>query len=157
MLSRTAELGVQIMLYVVLKGEGAPVPPRQMAELLEASPTYTAKVANMLVKAGVLRAQRGARGGVFLDREPGAITLLEIVEACQGKVLADYCAPYDDLAKVCAFHRAMADLHRGVTDVLQRWTLADIAAKPCPDKSIAGTVDCRLKWCRKLARPARSK
>lgn len=150
MLSRTAELGVQVLLYLALRDAEAPAPPRKIAEALGSSPTYTAKVAGSLVKAGLLAAVRGARGGVQLSREAGEITLLQAVEACQGRVLADYCAPFEDLTLVCAYHEAMHELHAAITGVLSRHTLADLAARPCPHESIRRQVSCKLKWCERM-------
>lgn len=150
MLNQTAELGIQVMLYLALDTRREPVAPREIATRLNASPTYTSKVTGMLVKTGLLRAVRGARGGVLLERDPAAVTLLEIVEACQGRILPDYCQPHDDLSVVCSFHEAMHDLHSAITDVLARWTLAALAARPCPHESVRDSVDCKLGWCTQL-------
>ena len=151
MLTQTAELGIQLMLYLALRNGSDPVPPRVIAAKAGASPTYTAKVTGQLVKAGLLRAQRGAHGGVVLARDPAQINLLEIVEACQGVILGDYCQPYDDLAATCAYHQAMAELHAALTSVLSSWTLAMIAARPCPHESLRPLVQCKLGWLEDLA------
>ena len=123
-----------IFLGLERKDDG-PITPRQIAELISTSPTYTAKVCGQLVKAHILRSHRGASGGVQLARTPGEVTLLDIVEACQGKVLADYCEPVEDMRKVCAYHSAMADLYGVVTGVLKAWTLQDLMARARPSKT----------------------
>ena len=146
MLNLTAELGIHILLYLVITESTDPVPPRQIAEVLGTSPTYTAKVAALLARAGILKTVRGAKGGVMLASVPSEIRLLEIVESCQGKVLPDYCAPFDDLTKVCSFHEAMHELHSGIMDVLTGWSLADLAKRPCPHASIREAVNCKVKW-----------
>jgi Rrf2 family protein len=146
MLTQTAELGIQLMLFLALRDSREPVPPRVMAEQAGASPTYTAKVTGQLVKSGLLRAQRGAHGGVVLARDPAQITLLDIVVACQGAYLADYCQPYHDLSKTCAYHEAMHELFTALTEVLSRWTLALVAARPCPHESLRPFVRCKLGW-----------
>ena len=104
----------------------------------------------MLVRAGILRAQRGAHGGVHLERDGSTISLLEIVEACQGKILGDYCAPYDDMTVVCSYHEAMNELHECITGVLSRWTLDDMTKRACPHESIRDAVPCKMKWTVKL-------
>ena len=136
MLTQTTELGVNVLLYLGLEArDEGPVTPRQIAEVISTSPTYTAKVCGQLVKADILRSQRGAAGGVFLARKPSEVSMLDIVEACQGKVLADYCEPVQDLRKVCGYHSAMADLHGVITGVLKAWTLQDLLARPRPSKT----------------------
>lgn len=144
MLTKTSETAIFALLYLHREGNGAPVPPTQIAEDLGASASYMAKVSALLTKAGLLRAHRGVKGGVTLNRPAAAISLLEVVEACQGKILADYCQEADQIEWVCAYHHAMYDLHRAFVGVLARWTLADIDAKPEPSKQLLGKVRCRL-------------
>lgn len=144
MLTKTTETAIQALLYLCLHQEEGPVPPGQIAERLGASPTYLAKVCTLLAKAGIVRAHRGVKGGLTLSRDPESITLLEILETCQGKVLGDYCQEYGRPEWVCAFHLAMRDVHDAVVGALQRWTLADLAAKPGPSPEIADSVHCRM-------------
>ncbi len=91
MLTKTTRAGIQVLLYLSMEPAGEPASPRSMAGALGCSPTYLAKVAGQLVRAGILRAHKGAKGGVTLGRPTARITLLEIVQALQGPVLADYC------------------------------------------------------------------
>jgi Rrf2 family protein len=144
MLTETSIAGVRALVHLVLEDAGDPTPPRQIAEDLGLSPSYLAKTANQLVKADILRSQRGAHGGVSLSRSPEEITLLEIVEACQGKILGSYCEPTGQMSRVCAFHKAMVEAHDCLLGTLSRWTLADLAEKPGPAPSLAKSVKCRM-------------
>ena len=66
------------------------------------SKNHLSKVLQMLVKQGYLRSVRGPRGGFTLSQEPKEITLLEIFEVFEGKVLNDFCyghyenCPFED-------------------------------------------------------------
>lgn len=150
MLNQTAELGIQIAVYLALKGDGAPVPPSRIAETVGASPTYLSKVAGQMAKTGILRAVKGVHGGMTLADAPENLSLLEIIEACQGKFLADYCERTDYLDKVCGFHLAMHNLYEAVKGALGTTSLADIIQKPAPDASLEKTVSCKMGWCRGL-------
>lgn len=132
MLTKTSESGIKALMFVALREGQGPLSPRRVAEQLGTSPSYTAKVLNLLVKAGILQAHRGARGGVTLERSPGEILLREVVEACQGQVTADHCRADAGHAEPCAFHRAMKELHDAILGVLTTWTLADLISTPCP-------------------------
>jgi len=132
MLTKTTETGIAALIYLALQKNPAPVSPRRIAVTLEVSPTYLAKISHMLVKAGILRSHRGALGGVSLGRAPEEITLLEIVAACQGQVLGSYCRDLEVLEGVCAFHRAMKEIHDLTVKILSRWTLAALIARPGP-------------------------
>lgn len=132
MLTKTSLLALRSLLWLTQHGGESSFSPRRIAEALGASPTYLAKVLRLLVKVGILRAERGVKGGVRLNRLPGQITLLAIVEACQGALLGDYCEPGCDLGEVCSFHQAAEELHHAVTGVLSRWTLAQLVERPRP-------------------------
>lgn len=144
MLTKTSETAILAMLYLLQEKPDTPVPPSQIAERLGTSATYLAKIMTLLGKAGLLRAHHGTKGGVTLSREPQAIPLLDIVEACQGRILGDYCQQHEELHDVCAFHQAMAELHEAVVGTLSRWTLADLAKRPGPAPALADMVLCRL-------------
>jgi len=147
MLTQTTELAVRALVVLALKESGyRPLAPRQVAEWIGCSPTYLSKVMGHLAKGGVLRSVRGAHGGVTLAKDPGDITLLEIVEACQGLLVGNYCrAIGDDDGPVCGFHNAMLEIHRAMLGVLRRWTLADLARHPVPTGELAGNVHCRMR------------
>lgn len=141
MFTKTTRSAIRLLTHLGLKDGSEPMSPRVLAQQLGESPTYLAKVARDLAKAGILRSHRGVAGGVVLGREPREITLLEIVEACQGTVLGDFCdGAVDDLTKTCAFHQAGAELHAAMVGILSRWTLAQFIAQPrpvgMPDKQI---------------------
>jgi Rrf2 family protein len=151
-LTKTSELGLQSLLLLAVSWDEMtpqnPQPPRHFASYLGSSPTYTAKVLAMLTRAGLLKSHRGQLGGFELARPPAQISLLEVVEACQGKLMADYCSEQSLLPKTCAWHQAMYEWHQATTQVLSKWSIADLLCKPQPDKSLVGKVPCRLSFLR---------
>ncbi len=146
MLTQTSETALRALVFLLVSKTDEPLPPARIAAYIGASPSYTAKVTTALVKSDILRAHRGMKGGVTLSRPPEQITLLEVVEACQGKVLGDFCQDLDRLELVCAFHRAMAELHQAIITTLKRWTLADLATTPLPAAEIRDNVNCRMHF-----------
>ncbi|MBZ0256281.1 Rrf2 family transcriptional regulator [bacterium] len=140
MINQTTEISIKTLIYLTLRDSDAPVSPKYLAEELNESPSYMAKITGLLVKAGILRAHRGVSGGVTLFREPGNVTLLEIVEACQGKLLGDYCKETDPVDETCGFHQAMYQVHKSTTEILSQWKLSDLARKP----EAIDHSDCRM-------------
>ncbi len=145
MLTKTSINAIQALMYIAQRPGDAPVSPLEIAKHLGASPTYLGKIHTQLAKADLLKAHRGAHGGVTLGRSPVNITLLDIVEACQGKVLGDYCAHHGDLSEVCAFHEAMHRLQEAILSVLSGWTLEMLLARPGPAKRLLGKVNCFMQ------------
>ena len=145
MLTQTSESAIRVLIFIAQQGGNGPIGHRHIAERLGESPTYMAKVTSRLVRANILRAHRGAMGGVTLGRPAEMITLLSIVEACQGVLVGDYCQVTDDLDGTCAYHQAASELHNAISGVLSGWTLAQLVAKPGPSARIAGKVFCRMR------------
>ncbi|MCC6586553.1 MAG: Rrf2 family transcriptional regulator [Bryobacterales bacterium] len=130
MLAKTSLTAVRALLELGLQRPGTCLSPRRLAESLGESPTYMAKVVRHMVKAGILEAEKGVKGGVRLLLAPEAITLQAVVEACHGAIIGNFCKSTRPMAASCSFHRATLELHVAVTGVLSRWTLADLLKTP---------------------------
>lgn len=131
MIGKTSISALRTLLLLAQQDSPSCWSPRRLAETLGESPTYLAKVTRHLVKRGILEAVKGVKGGVRLSRDPAAVTLLDIVEACQGTIVGDYCNSTRPESNFCSFHRAAQELHVAITGVLGRWTLAELLENPC--------------------------
>ncbi|MBD3402297.1 Rrf2 family transcriptional regulator [candidate division GN15 bacterium] len=58
----------------------------EIARVQAIPPKYLPQIVAELVQAGLLSSARGYRGGLRLNREPESITLLDIIEAIQGRL-----------------------------------------------------------------------
>jgi Rrf2 family nitric oxide-sensitive transcriptional repressor len=143
MLGKTSISAIRTLLYLARQESDACLPPRKLAEALGESPTYLAKVTRHMVKQGILEAEKGVKGGVRLVLPLHEITLLSIVEACQGTIVGDYCRSNKPLDSTCSFHQAAMELHEAITGVLKRWTVADLLQKPAADAS-GGGISCLI-------------
>lgn len=130
MLTKTSISAIRALLLLAGQQSAEPWSPRRLAKALDESPTYLAKVVRHLVKVGILYAERGSKGGVLLAKQPAQISVLQIVEACQGTIVGDFCRSAPSRRPSCAFHRASVELHQAITSVLERWTLAALLAEP---------------------------
>jgi Rrf2 family protein len=146
MLTATTENAIRALIYLARLDSEQPVSPRQIAQAVGGSPTYMAKIAGSLTRAGILRSRNGVAGGIHLARPAANITLLEIVQACQGIVTADYCDALGAATapEACGFHQAMYELHQATVRSLSRWTLKMLAAKPVPVGKLSGNTHCRM-------------
>jgi Rrf2 family protein len=144
MLGKTSLSALRSLLLLAHQDRDACWSPRRLAEALGESPTYLAKVTRHMVKAGILEAEKGVKGGVRLRRLPQEISLLAVVEACQGAIVGDYCKSARPEVSHCNFHRAALELQLAITTVLGRWTLADLLQKPYSSGNLAGGVTCLM-------------
>ena len=65
-------------------GDAGPVPIGELARRRDVPVQFLEQLFAVLRRAGVLRSQRGVKGGYSFARPPGEITALEIVELLDG-------------------------------------------------------------------------
>jgi Rrf2 family cysteine metabolism transcriptional repressor len=67
-------------------GGTAPVPIGELARRRDIPVQFLEQLFAVLRRAGVLKSQRGVKGGYTFGREPSTITVLEVVELLDGPV-----------------------------------------------------------------------
>ena len=82
--SRTLLIALEGLGCIGRKRDDCPIPLKDIASALRASPTYLSKILQQLTRAGLLRTVMGPHGGYHLARKPCEITLLEVVELFDG-------------------------------------------------------------------------
>jgi Rrf2 family protein len=80
-------------------GDRGPVPIAELARRREIPVQFLEQLFATLRRAGVLRSQRGVKGGYSFARAPGDITVLELVELLDGPVGADATGVFADAAQ----------------------------------------------------------
>jgi len=92
-LTRSADYAVRAMLEIAAQADSDESRARthEIAERKEIPPALLAKLIPLLVRAGLLASQRGARGGLALARPASEISMLEIVEAIEGPIALNRC------------------------------------------------------------------
>lgn len=91
------------------------------------------KVLKRLVRAGLLRSERGARGGYRLARPAGEISLAQIIDALEGPPGLTECSVREGLCaqeQRCAIRNNWRAVDRLVRRTLAQTTLADLMRPP---------------------------
>ena len=70
-------------------GGPGPVPIGELARRREVPVQFLEQLFAVLRRAGVLRSQRGVKGGYAFARAPGEVTVLEVVELLDGRLGAE--------------------------------------------------------------------
>ncbi|HEX2016871.1 MAG TPA: Rrf2 family transcriptional regulator [Solirubrobacteraceae bacterium] len=107
---------VQALCELARLGGSEPVPIGELARRREVPVQFLEQLFATLRRAGVLRSQRGVKGGYSLGRDPAQISVLEIVELLDGPVGRAAEGIFDEAA-------------RAARDVLGRATLADLVER----------------------------
>lgn len=139
------EYGLHCLLYLVDAPAEQPPSARDLAEFQGVSPTYVAKLFTQLEKAGLVASAEGVGGGFRLARPADEITILDVVDALEGRKPLFQCRevrarcilfadnpPNWASRGTCAIHAAMREAEAHMRRSLQSQTLADLAGKVAP-------------------------
>lgn len=80
---------LQALAELGLSGAGAPVPIAELARRRDIPVQFLEQLFATLRRAGVLRSQRGVKGGYAFAREPADVTVLEVIELLDGPLGRD--------------------------------------------------------------------
>jgi Rrf2 family protein len=102
---------------------------RDVARLTAIPQPYLAKIINKLARCRIVASKRGHGGGICLMRPPKEITLLEVVEAIEGKDWIGHCLlGLDDCASrgICPTKIIWGSIRNLIEETLRNTTLADV-------------------------------
>jgi Rrf2 family transcriptional regulator, cysteine metabolism repressor len=112
-------------------GKG-PLQTRVIAKNQEISIKYLEQIMAALKSMGLIRSQRGAKGGYILANPPEKIKLSDVFDVFEGPVVTVECVgneKYCDKAGNCVARQVWAEVQRAVRNVLQGTTLQDVIEK----------------------------
>ena len=90
-ITRQADYAVRAILHLAQVKNGDRTSTSTIAKEQGIPPSFLAKIISQLSITGLLHTLRGARGGVTLARDPGEITLLDVIEAIDGPIQLNEC------------------------------------------------------------------
>jgi len=90
-LSPAAEFAIRgVSVLAEAYGQG-PISLGEICRRRQIAKQYLVKIFGLLSRAGVIMPVRGKNGGYVLARDPGKITLLEIIETVEGPIALNFC------------------------------------------------------------------
>jgi len=129
-LTREGDYGIRSVLYLARQ------PYKKISFVTEISDEYKiprsflAKILQKLVKAKIVRSYRGVKGGFSLARQAKEISVLDVLEAIEGRLSLNVCLADKkkcDFSRHCPIHSVWANVQAKVTDVLRKSTFDDLA------------------------------
>ncbi len=132
-LTLQADYGLRVLLYLALR-PGEVVPIGEVASAFGVSANHLTKVGQLLARRGYVEQVRGARGGVRLLREPGAVTLGAAVRDLEPSLALVECFDPEtntcSIAPACELKRILVAAQHAFFAELDRHTLADATRRP---------------------------
>ena len=90
-ISEAASIAIHAMTFIAALDRETPVSTSEIAGQLDVSENHLSKVLQRLMKAGLVDARRGPKGGFLLARGADEITLLDVFEAIEGPLSVRTC------------------------------------------------------------------
>lgn len=91
LLSQGSQYAISAIIALSKQPEGSTISAADLAKPLNCPAAYLSQILSKLKPAGILKSQRGLRGGVCLARAPKDISLLEVINAIDGTEFFQSC------------------------------------------------------------------
>jgi Rrf2 family protein len=147
-ISAKADYAVRASAELASAPDGTPVSAEALAGAQDVPHRFLEAILRDLRREGIVASRRGAGGGYVLARPPASVTVADVVRAVDGPLVyvrdqrpsdLDYTGSAATLGQVWVALRA------NVRAVLERVTLADLAAGVVPDE-VRVLVDDEVAW-----------
>ena len=106
MLSRTSEYALRAVVHLAQHVDAWPIPGRRIAEELDIPRNYLSSILADLVRAGVLEAAPGKRGGFRMVRPPERVRLLDVLAPFEPVLIDRRACPFGNA--ICSDDRPCA-------------------------------------------------
>ncbi|HEX8026204.1 MAG TPA: Rrf2 family transcriptional regulator [Candidatus Limnocylindrales bacterium] len=131
--STKGEYGVRLMVQLGRRYGHGPASLSEIATVEDLPKAYLEQLAFVLRDAGLVASTRGAHGGYELAREPGQISMSEVLRALEGPLAPMICAtdeptadPACDRTSSCTVNFLWVRVRDAIAGALDGMTLADL-------------------------------
>jgi Rrf2 family protein len=128
-ITRAGEYGVLGLMHLARRNPGQRAMIDDVSRQEHIPKSFLAKIFQHLARAGLVRSIRGSHGGFALLKSPDEISVLEIIEAVEGKIVLQRCRmdkPDCEHAGGCALCGLFERAQDGIKEVLTQTTLRDL-------------------------------
>lgn len=127
--SRSAEYAIRALVRLARMPQGQYTMAKDIAAMEEIPVHFLAKILQQLARRGWLHSCKGPAGGFMLRRDPGGITLFDIVKAMDALAPYQRCAggfPQCSETMPCPLHESWSELHGRILKYLEQHTIGDL-------------------------------
>jgi Rrf2 family protein len=131
-ISTKTRYGFRFMINLGLKYGNGVSQIKEVAERESISVKYLEHIASILKLSGLIKVERGSKGGYYLSKPPSNISSREIMEVLEGSLQLIDCNENDencDLKEKCAMSDFWGDLSVNIKNYLDLITLEDLIIK----------------------------
>jgi Rrf2 family protein len=129
-ITRASDYAVRVMIHLAGLPPASTVRQVELSRATDVSGHFLSKVLQQLVRARLIRSQRGSGGGYVLAVPAERVSLLDVVEAIEGPVRLNQCleeGPSCERKSWCPAHQVWAEAQASIIQVLGGASMAGLA------------------------------
>jgi len=129
-ITRASDYAVRVMIHLAGLPRGSKLQQADLSKATDVSGHFLSKVLQRLVRAQLIRSQRGAGGGFALAVPADSISLLSVVEAMEGPLRLNLCledGPRCNRESWCPAHQVWVTAQAAIGKVLGAASIAALA------------------------------
>lgn len=129
-ITREGDYGIRSILYLSRHPLKKISFVNEISEEYRIPRSFLAKILQKLVKARLVRSYRGVKGGFSLAKQARDISMLDVIEAVEGKMCLNICLTDKkkcSFSKHCPVSPVWATMQTRFTDMLKKINFEDLA------------------------------
>lgn len=129
-ISTKGRYALRMLIELAMHQEESFVSLKEISEHQGISKKYLEQIVPMLNKSGILRTNRGNKGGYLLAKSPAECTVGDVLRATEGSLASVACLEHEindcPRSEICPTLFVWEGLNKAVTDYLDSITIQDI-------------------------------
>jgi len=128
--TRESDYGIRSVLYLARQPLKKVSFVNEISEEYKIPRSFLAKILQKLVKAKIVRSYRGVKGGFSLARQAREITVLDVLEAIDGKLMLNICLEDKkkcNFSKHCPVQSLWNNVQLKILETLKKANFEDLA------------------------------
>ena len=129
-IKREYDYAIRICAYLAGQEPGKAIPLSKIVSNLMIPKPFATKITHKLKKAGVTGSVQGKTGGIYLNKDPHRLSVLDILKAMEFDSTLNECIYHHDicpLVGVCHIHHFFREEERRLLKNFENKKLADLA------------------------------
>lgn len=128
-ITRQSEYAIRAVMELASVPPGTVIHSRAIAEKQGLPEKFLHKTIQLLTRAGLVESRRGRHGGIKLVASPESITILDVINAVEGRVAINPCLAdgyYCQNKPTCRVNKILKRAQDAMLAELQRETMAEL-------------------------------
>ncbi len=133
MIGKTSEYAIRAMVYVYIQNQNGERPGfKEISKKIDSPEQFTAKVLQIVTRAGLVSSMRGRGGGFFFESSEVPLTLYEIIRVTEGDQFFSRCGfglKKCDAENPCPLHDDYSPVRESFFKMVTKQTIQSLAKR----------------------------